>query len=82
MDEVLPGLWVGDLACALSTEYLSLAGVTHIVTALKQRLPPPPTLPCGRKILAEHQRHVSIDDEESEPILVQFPAVNDFLEEV
>ncbi|PWN24259.1 hypothetical protein BCV69DRAFT_280149 [Microstroma glucosiphilum] len=82
MDEVLPGLWVGDLACALSTEYLSLAGVTHIVTALKQRLPPPPLLPCGRRILAEHQRHVSIDDEESEPILVQFPAVNDFLEEV
>lgn len=82
MDEVLPGLWVGDLACALSTEYLSLAGVTHIVTALKQRLPPPPPLPCGRKILAEHQRHVSIDDEETEPILVHFPAVNDFLEGV
>lgn len=79
MDEVLPGLWVGDLACALSTEYLSLAGVTHIVTALKSRLPPPPTLPCGRSIGRAELLHIPVDDEESEPILVHFPFVNEFI---
>ncbi|CAO1626629.1 unnamed protein product [Sympodiomycopsis kandeliae] len=82
MDEVLPGLWVGDLACALSTEYLSLAGITHIITALKQRLPPPPTLPCGRDIPSTNLLHVPVDDEEHEPILVHFPIVNDFISSV
>lgn len=82
MDEVLPGLWIGDLACALSTDYLSDAGVTHIITALGQRLPPPPTLPCGRKIAAEHCYHVRCEDEESQPLLVHFPRCSELLKEI
>lgn len=71
MDEILPGLWVGDLACALSMEYLTLAGITHIVTAMKQRLP--------SSIPSSHLIHIPIDDEENEPLIVHFPIVNDFL---
>lgn len=82
MDEVLPGLWIGDLACALSTEYLSLAGVTHIVTALAQRLPPPGRLPCGRTIPASHLVHIRCDDEESEPIIVHLPRANELISDV
>lgn len=81
MDEVLPGLWIGDLACALSTEYLSLAGITHIITALGQRLPPPKRLPCGRLIPASRCYHVKCDDEESENLLVHFPRVNEVITE-
>ncbi|PWN25920.1 hypothetical protein BDZ90DRAFT_233522 [Jaminaea rosea] len=82
MDEVLPGLWIGDLACALSPEYLSIAGITHIITALGQRLPAPKSpLPCGRTIPASRCYHVKCDDEESENLLVHFPRVNEVINE-
>ncbi|PWN37451.1 phosphatases II [Meira miltonrushii] len=81
MDQIIPGLWIGDLACALATDYLEMAGITHIVTAMKQRLPSPITLPDGRKIDDDHIYHVNIDDIESAPILVHFPGVIEFIDE-
>lgn len=38
MNEIVPGLWVGDLACALSPTYLRLARITHVVNATKMEL--------------------------------------------
>lgn len=81
MDQIIPGLWIGDLACALATDYLEMAGITHIVTAMKQRLPSPITLPDGRKIDDDHIYYVNIDDIESAPILVHFPGVIEFIDE-
>lgn len=81
MEEIIPGLWIGDLACALATDYLSLAGVTHIVTAMKQALPSPIRLSDGRKIEEAQMYHVSIDDLSDSPILVHLPGAVDFIDE-
>lgn len=81
MEEIIPGLWIGDLACALATDYLSLAGVTHVVTAMKQSLPSPIQLPDGRRIPESHMYHVSIDDLDNSPILVHLPGAVDFIDE-
>lgn len=81
MDQIIPGLWIGDLACALATDYLELAGITHIVTAMKQQLPNPITLPDGRIIDSDHIYHVNIDDLDSAPILVHFPGVIEFIDD-
>ncbi|PWN90208.1 hypothetical protein FA10DRAFT_266696 [Acaromyces ingoldii] len=81
MEEIIPGLWIGDLACALATDYLSLAGITHIVTAMKQRLPSPMSLPDGRKIERATMHHVAIDDVDEAPILVHLPQAIDFIDE-
>jgi dual specificity phosphatase 12 len=81
MEEIIPGLWIGDLACALATDYLSLAGVTHIVTAMKQALPSPIRLSDGRKIEEAQLYHVSIDDLSESPILVHLPGAVDFIDE-
>lgn len=81
MEEIIPGLWIGDLACALATDYLSLAGVTHIVTAMKQSLPCPVLLPDGRRIEQAQMHHVNIDDVENAPILVHLPGAVDFINE-
>lgn len=81
MDQIIPGLWIGDLACALATDYLELAGITHIVTALKQQLPSPIVLPDGRKIESEQIYYVNIDDIDSAPILVHFPGAIEFIDE-
>lgn len=80
MDQIIPGLWIGDLACALATDYLSTAGVTHIVTAMKQSLPTPISLPDGRQIDADHVYHINIDDVENAPILVHFPGAIEFID--
>lgn len=82
MDEIIPHLWIGDLACALAPDYLSTAGVTHILTAMKQRLPPPPTLPCGRRITADAMHHVRIDDVEDAPMFVHFPSAIEWMRDV
>lgn len=81
MEEIIPGLWIGDLACALATDYLSLAGITHIVTAMKQRLPSPMSLPDGRKIERATMHHVAIDDVDEAPILVHLPQAIDFIDD-
>jgi dual specificity phosphatase 12 len=79
MDEVLPGLWVGGVRAAMDAEYLSRAGVTHIITCMKQRLATPPTLDDGRTITRDEMRHVRIDDDEKAPILVHFASCNEFI---
>ena len=38
MNEVLPGLWIGDLASALDTETLKIHGIFSIVSAMRGRL--------------------------------------------
>ena len=81
MEEIIPGLWIGDLACALATDYLSLAGITHIVTAMKQSLPSPVKLPDGRRIEKAQMYHVNIDDVENAPILVHLPGAVEFINE-
>lgn len=81
MEEIIPGLWIGDLACALATDYLSLAGITHIVTAMKQRLPSPMRLPDGRQIERATMHHIAIDDVDEAPILVHLPQAIDFIDE-
>jgi dual specificity phosphatase 12 len=81
MEEIVPGLWIGDLACALATDYLSLAGITHIITAMKQALPSPIKLPDGRRIEEAQMYHVSIDDFDNSPILVHLPGAVDFIDE-
>lgn len=80
MEEIIPGLWIGDLACALATDYLSLAGITHVVTAMKQQLPSPIRLPDGRMIEREAMYHVNIDDLDNAPILVHLPGAVDFID--
>lgn len=80
MDQIIPGLWIGDLACALATDYLSLAGITHVVTAMKQSLPTPIKLPDGRVIDEKHVFNVNLDDIESAPILVHLPGAVDFID--
>ncbi|KDN53136.1 hypothetical protein K437DRAFT_289675 [Tilletiaria anomala UBC 951] len=88
MDEIIPGLWLGDLACALSPDYLDLAGVTHIVSALKQS---PASLlndesgvklPSGRIIPHENIKQVRIDDVDGAPILVHFSSINELVDSV
>ncbi|UZJ51242.1 hypothetical protein CBS101457_000562 [Exobasidium rhododendri] len=80
MEEIIPGLWIGDLACALATDYLSLAGITHVVTAMKQSLPSPILLPDGRRIEKEQMYHVRLDDLDDAPILVHLPGAVDFID--
>ncbi|EPQ27289.1 uncharacterized protein PFL1_05212 [Pseudozyma flocculosa PF-1] len=82
MDEIIPGLWIGGLTSALSIDYLTQAGVTHIISCMKQRLPPPPTLLDGRTIPASNMRQVRVDDVEQAPILAHFASCNDFISEV
>lgn len=82
MDQIIPGLWIGDLACALATDYLEIAGITHIVTAMKQSLPAPIQLPDGRTIAREHIYNVHVDDVESAPILVHLPGAVEFIDDV
>lgn len=82
MDEVIPGLWIGGLTSALSIDYLTQAGITHIITCMKQRLPPPPTLLDGRQITPEHMHHVRLDDVEQAPILAHFTSCNQFIANV
>ncbi|TKY88110.1 hypothetical protein EX895_002820 [Sporisorium graminicola] len=72
MDEVLPGLWVGGVRAAMDVDYLSRAGVTHIITCMKQQIPVPPPLADGRSITRKEMKHVRIDDDEKAPILVHF----------
>lgn len=74
MNEVIPGLWVGDLASATSAEYLDLAGITHVVNATKFQVPYPSSLPSGRAAPKVYQ--VPVDDSEQEPILLYFGQVN------
>nr|CDI55933.1 related to Tyrosine specific protein phosphatase and dual specificity protein phosphatase [Melanopsichium pennsylvanicum 4] len=79
MDEVLPGLWVGGVRAAMDADYLCRAGVTHIITCMKQQIPTPPPLADGRSITRAEMKHVRIDDEEKAPILVHFAGCNDFI---
>ncbi|KAN0062948.1 tyrosine protein phosphatase yvh1 [Thecaphora frezii] len=82
MDEIIPGLWIGGLSSALSIEYLTQAGITHIITCMKQRLPPPPTLLDGRTISPSKMRQVRVDDVEQAPILAHFASCNEFIADV
>lgn len=79
MDEVLPGLWVGGVRAAMDVEYLSRAGITHIITCMKQQIPTPPPLDDGRLITRAEMKHVRIDDDEKAPILVHFASCNEFI---
>ncbi|SPO31187.1 related to Tyrosine specific protein phosphatase and dual specificity protein phosphatase [Ustilago trichophora] len=80
MDEILPGLWVGGVRAAMDADYLSRAGITHIITCMKQQIPvPPPLPPDGRTISRDHMKHVRIDDEEKAPILVHFAGCNELI---
>lgn len=79
MDEILPGLWVGGVRAAMDTDYLSRAGITHIISCMKQLLPAPPTLPDGRMITKAEMRHVKLDDDEKAPILVHFAGCNELI---
>ncbi|SPO30174.1 related to Tyrosine specific protein phosphatase and dual specificity protein phosphatase [Ustilago trichophora] len=80
MDEILPGLWVGGVRAAMDAEYLSRAGITHIITCMKQQIPiPPPLAPDGRMIPRSCIKHVGIDDEEKAPILVHFAGCNELI---
>ncbi|SAM85913.1 related to Tyrosine specific protein phosphatase and dual specificity protein phosphatase [Ustilago bromivora] len=81
MDEVVPGLWVGGVRAAMDVDYLSRAGVTHIITCMKQNIPVPRPLADGRTITREHMKHVRIDDEEKAPILVHFADCNGLIAE-
>lgn len=38
MDEVTPGLWIGDLASALNVEELRVNGIYSILSAMRGRL--------------------------------------------
>ncbi|CBQ69863.1 related to Tyrosine specific protein phosphatase and dual specificity protein phosphatase [Sporisorium reilianum SRZ2] len=79
MDEVLPGLWVGGVRAAMDADYLSRAGITHIVTCMKQQIPVPPPLADGRRITRNEMKHVRIDDDEKAPILVHFAGCNELI---
>lgn len=79
MDEVLPGLWVGGVRAAMDADYLSRAGVTHIISCMKQQIPVPPPLSDGRTITRAEMKHVRIDDDEKAPILVHFAGCNELI---
>lgn len=82
MDEIVPGLWIGDLNCAIATDYLDLAGITHIIRAVKQNIAPPPALPSGRVIPPENIKNVPLDDMDNSPILVHFASTNELIHSV
>lgn len=82
MDEIIPGLWIGDLACALDADYLDLANVTHIVSVMKQTLKPPMQLPSGRQIAKDNIKQIRVDDVEEAPILVHFNGMSELINEV
>lgn len=79
MDEVLPGLWVGGVRAAMDVDYLSQAGITHMITCMKQQIPVPPPLADGRTITRAEMKHVRIDDDEKAPILVHFAGCNELI---
>lgn len=79
MDEVVPGLWVGGVRAAMDVSYLSHAGITHIITCMKQQIPVPPRLEDGRTITRAEMKHVRIDDDEKAPILVHFAGCNEWI---
>lgn len=82
MDEIVPGLWVGGHRAASDPDYLSRAGITHIISCMKQRLLLPLVLPDGREIVEEDIRQVRLDDDEKAPILVHFDSCNDYITQV
>ncbi|EST08267.2 Dual specificity phosphatase, catalytic domain protein [Kalmanozyma brasiliensis GHG001] len=79
MDEVLPGLWVGGVRAAMDADYLSRAGVTHIISCMKQQIPVPPPLADGRTITRAEMKHIRIDDDEKAPVLVHFAGCNELI---
>lgn len=76
---MVPGLWVGGVRAAMDIDYLSRAGVTHIITCMKQNIPVPRPLEDGRTITRDQMKHVRIDDDEKAPILVHFAGCNEFI---
>ncbi|KAF8068955.1 hypothetical protein FPV67DRAFT_1098469 [Lyophyllum atratum] len=60
MDEVTPGLWLGDLASALDVEKLKAHGIYSILSAMRGRL-------TIKETFIKHQ--VLVDDTEDEDIL-------------
>lgn len=75
MDEIIPNVWISDLACALSPEHLTTANITHIITATSSRLAIP-ALASNREI---DQLHVRIDDDDLAPIIVHFERSNKYI---
>lgn len=73
MNEVRPGLWVGDLASATSEAYLSAAGITHVVNATRMQVPHP-----GRRTVVQ----VPVDDTEREPLLLFFGRISQLIHQV
>ncbi|EPQ52031.1 hypothetical protein GLOTRDRAFT_80177 [Gloeophyllum trabeum ATCC 11539] len=68
MDEIIPGLWVGDLASALDTEKLREKGIGSVVSAMRGRVSIHPTF-------IRHQ--INLDDEEDADVLSHLvPAVS------
>lgn len=63
----------------MDVDYLSRAGITHIITCMKQQIPVPPPLADGRTITRKEMKHVRIDDDEKAPILVHFAGCNELI---
>ncbi|KAJ9113613.1 hypothetical protein QFC22_005921 [Naganishia vaughanmartiniae] len=42
MQEIVEGLWIGDVVAARDERALNEAGITAVLTLLRQKLPPPP----------------------------------------
>ncbi|KAF6745368.1 phosphatases II [Ephemerocybe angulata] len=64
MDEILPGLWLGDFPSALDTETLKEKGIRSVLSAMRGRV-------TVHETFIRHQ--ISLDDDPDADILVHFP---------
>ncbi|KAK4683654.1 dual specificity phosphatase 12, partial [Tremellales sp. Uapishka_1] len=73
LQEIVPGLWVGDLVAAMDTEGLEQRGITNIVSLLRPALKFPPQF-------ANYT--LEIDDGPATDILSHLPACVSFIDSV
>ncbi|KAH9478381.1 Dual specificity protein phosphatase MPK-4 [Psilocybe cubensis] len=74
MDEIIPGLWIGDLASALDVEELKSHSIFSILSAMRGRV-------TIHETFIRHQ--IKLDDTEDEDILTHFlPSINFIQEEL
>lgn len=63
MDEILPGLWIGNLSSALDTETLKHNGIFSVLSAMRGRV-------TVHETFIKHQ--IQLDDTADEDILIHF----------
>ena len=88
MDEVIPGLWIGDLASALNTDQLREHNIRSVLSAMRGRVRihevrlPLSILLTGLKKLGQtfNKLQINLDDTEDADVRIHLVAAIQFIE--